>query len=172
MWKINIQLYQLNKYFFQGDVALTIIKQPEQQHRARYQTEGSRGAVKDIEGNGFPIVQLTGYYKPAVLQVGSTCCSLSQKVIVTVAKVNSHFQVYIGSDIGKVTPHMFYQACKVSGKNSTPCVEKKIEGTCVIELALEPAKDMCANCDCVGILKVGISGMIHFWQVHSKIDSD
>ncbi|ENN74818.1 hypothetical protein YQE_08591, partial [Dendroctonus ponderosae] len=113
-----------------SDVVLTIIKQPEQQHRARYQTEGSRGAVKDIEGNGFPIVQLTGYYKPAVLQV------------------------YIGTDIGKVSPHMFYQACKVSGKNSTPCVEKKIEGTCVIELALDPAKDMCANCDCVGILKV------------------
>ncbi|XP_019764152.1 serine-rich adhesin for platelets isoform X6 [Dendroctonus ponderosae] len=112
-----------------SDVVLTIIKQPEQQHRARYQTEGSRGAVKDIEGNGFPIVQLTGYYKPAVLQV------------------------YIGTDIGKVSPHMFYQACKVSGKNSTPCVEKKIEGTCVIELALDPAKDMCANCDCVGILK-------------------
>lgn len=51
------------------DVSLTIIKQPEQQHRARYQTEGSRGAVKDREGNGFPIVQLTGYYKPATLQV-------------------------------------------------------------------------------------------------------
>ncbi|XP_050309725.1 uncharacterized protein LOC126745779 isoform X2 [Anthonomus grandis grandis] len=112
-----------------SDVSLTIVKQPEQQHRARYQTEGSRGAVKDRDGNGFPIVQLTGYYKPAVLQV------------------------YIGTDVGKVAPHMFYQACKVSGKNSTPCVEKKIEGTCVIELGLDPSKDMCATCDCVGILK-------------------
>ncbi|KAL1494845.1 hypothetical protein ABEB36_010368 [Hypothenemus hampei] len=112
-----------------SDVALTIVKQPEQQHRARYQTEGSRGAVKDRDGNGFPIVQLTGYYKPAVLQV------------------------YIGTDVGKVTPHMFYQACKVSGKNSTPCVEKKIDGTCVIELGLDPSKEMCATCDCVGILK-------------------
>ncbi|XP_076271222.1 nuclear factor of activated T cells 3 isoform X2 [Rhynchophorus ferrugineus] len=112
-----------------GDIALTIVKQPEQQHRARYQTEGSRGAVKDRDGNGFPIVQLTGYYKPATLQV------------------------YIGTDVGKVTPHMFYQACKVSGKNSTPCYEKKIDGTCVIELALDPAKEMCATCDCVGILK-------------------
>lgn len=46
-----------------------IVKQPEQQHRARYQTEGSRGAVKDREGNGFPIVKLTGYYKPTTLQV-------------------------------------------------------------------------------------------------------
>ncbi|CAG9768462.1 unnamed protein product [Ceutorhynchus assimilis] len=120
------QLTSTSRY---GDVALTIIKQPEQQHRARYQTEGSRGAVKDREGNGFPIVQLTGYYKPAVLQV------------------------YIGTDVGKVSPHMFYQACKVSGKNSTPCVEKKLDGTCVIELALDPTKDMCATCDCVGILK-------------------
>ncbi|XP_030761123.1 nuclear factor of activated T-cells 5 isoform X2 [Sitophilus oryzae] len=111
------------------DIALTIVKQPEQQHRARYQTEGSRGAVKDRDGNGFPMVQLTGYYKPATLQV------------------------YIGTDVGKVAPHMFYQACKVSGKNSTPCYEKKIDGTCVIELALDPAKEMCANCDCVGILK-------------------
>lgn len=51
------------------DIALSIIKQPEQQHRARYQTEGSRGAVKDREGNGFPVVQLSGYHKPATLQV-------------------------------------------------------------------------------------------------------
>ncbi|XP_060516589.1 nuclear factor of activated T-cells 5 isoform X2 [Cylas formicarius] len=120
---------QLSSTSHTSDIALTIVKQPEQQHRARYQTEGSRGAVKDREGNGFPIVQLTGYYKPATLQV------------------------YIGTDVGKVTPHMFYQACKVSGKNSTPCTEKKIEGTCVIELAFEPSKEMCATCDCVGILK-------------------
>ncbi|XP_019864955.2 uncharacterized protein LOC109594196 isoform X2 [Aethina tumida] len=112
-----------------NDVTLAILKQPEQQHRARYQTEGSRGAVKDREGNGFPIVQLHGYYKPATLQV------------------------FIGTDVGKVAPHMFYQACKVSGKNSTPCVEKKVDGTCVIELQLDPSKDMSATCDCVGILK-------------------
>lgn len=48
---------------------------------------------------------------------------------------------------------MFYQACRVSGKNSTPCTEKKVDGTIVIELQLDPAKDMLATCDCVGILK-------------------
>lgn len=48
---------------------------------------------------------------------------------------------------------MFYQACRVSGKNSTPCVEKKVDGTIVIEIELEPAKEMIATCDCVGILK-------------------
>lgn len=48
---------------------LQILSQPEQQHRARYQTEGSRGAVKDRSGNGFPIVKLLGYDKPTTLQV-------------------------------------------------------------------------------------------------------
>jgi len=52
-----------------GTVQLQITLQPEQQHRARYQTEGSRGAVKDKSGNGFPVVKLNGYSKPAVLQV-------------------------------------------------------------------------------------------------------
>lgn len=108
---------------------LQIICQPEQQHRARYQTEGSRGAVKDRTGNGFPIVRLVGYDKPATLQV------------------------FIGTDLGRVAPHMFYQACRVSGKNSTPCVERKIDGTIVIEVDMDPAKDMLVTCDCVGILK-------------------
>ena len=52
-----------------GAAQLQIVTQPEQQHRARYQTEGSRGAVKDKSGNGFPVVKLNGYSKPAVLQV-------------------------------------------------------------------------------------------------------
>lgn len=49
---------------------------------------------------------------------------------------------------------MFYQACKVSGKNSTPCNEKKVEGTIVIEIEMRPDSDMTITCDCVGILKV------------------
>ncbi|KAF2883938.1 hypothetical protein ILUMI_22230 [Ignelater luminosus] len=120
---------QLTSATRNDEICLRIVSQPEQQHRARYQTEGSRGAVKDRSGNGFPVVQLTGYHKPATLQV------------------------FIGTDVGKVTPHMFYQACRVSGKNSTPCVEKKLDGTVVIELQLDPAKDMVGTCDCVGILK-------------------
>lgn len=62
-------------------------------------------------------------------------------------------QIFIGTDIGRVAPHMFYQACKVSGKNSTQCMEKKLEGTIVIEIELKPENDMTATCDCVGILK-------------------
>ncbi|KAK9511055.1 hypothetical protein O3M35_005702 [Rhynocoris fuscipes] len=112
-----------------GKVQLQILSQPEMQHRARYQTEGSRGAVKDRTGNGFPIVKLSGYKKATTLEV------------------------YIGTDQGRVAPHMFYQACRVSGKNSTPCVEKKVDGTVLIEIELDPSKDMTATCDCVGILK-------------------
>jgi hypothetical protein len=41
-----------------GKTHLQILCQPEQQHRARYQTEGSRGAVKDRSGNGFPVVKV------------------------------------------------------------------------------------------------------------------
>jgi Rel homology dimerisation domain/Rel homology DNA-binding domain len=52
-----------------------------------------------------------------------------------------------------VSPHIFYQACKVSGKNSTPCYETKTEGTMVIEIELKPENDMTVICDCVGILK-------------------
>lgn len=66
---------------------------------------------------------------------------------------NYNLQVFIGSDIGRVSPHMFYQACKVSGKNSTPCSERKTEGTMVIEIELKPENDMTVVCDCVGILK-------------------
>lgn len=42
-----------------GKVTLSIVNQPEQQHRARYQTEGSRGAVKDRSGQGFPSVKVS-----------------------------------------------------------------------------------------------------------------
>ena len=31
----------------------------------RYQTEGSRGAIKDRSGSGFPTVRLDGYNLPA-----------------------------------------------------------------------------------------------------------
>lgn len=105
----------------------------------RYQTEGSRGAVKDRSGNGFPVVKLMSYDKPTTLQI------------------------FIGTDVGRVAPHMFYQACKVSGKNSTPCNEKKVEGTIVIEIDLKPETDMTATCDCVGILKVSIFDIINFY---------
>lgn len=66
-------------------------------------------------------------------------------------------QVFIGTDIGRVAPHMFYQACKVAGKNSTQCNEKKVDGTVVIEIEFKPEQDMTITCDCVGILKVSFT---------------
>lgn len=112
-----------------GKIDLCILIQPEEQHRARYMTEGSRGSIKDEKGTGFPTVKLVGYSQPVVLQI------------------------FIGSDQGKVQPHLFYQACKVTGKNCTPCTERVIDGTCVIEINMMPETEMTVSCDCIGILK-------------------
>ncbi|KAG7283713.1 hypothetical protein CRUP_034337 [Coryphaenoides rupestris] len=89
---------------------LNIVVQPETQHRARYLTEGSRGSVKDRTQQGFPTVKLEGVSEPVVLQV------------------------FVGNDTGRVKPHGFYQACRVTGRNTTACKEVDIEGTTVIEL--------------------------------------
>ncbi|CAI9579763.1 unnamed protein product [Staurois parvus] len=109
---------------------LKIVVQPETQHRARYLTEGSRGSVKDRTQQGFPTVKLEGHNEPVVLQV------------------------FVGNDSGRVKPHGFYQACRVTGRNTTPCKEVDIEGTTVIEVMLEPSNMMTLAVDCVGILKL------------------
>ncbi|CAE1301827.1 NFAT5 [Acanthosepion pharaonis] len=93
-------------------------------------TEGSRGAVKDQTQQGYPVVQLYGPVQTALLQV------------------------FVGTDTGKVKPHPFYQACKVSGKNSTPCTERDIDSTTTIEIELSSTNDLMASIDCVGILKL------------------
>nr|XP_033797769.1 nuclear factor of activated T-cells 5 isoform X2 [Geotrypetes seraphini]XP_033797770.1 nuclear factor of activated T-cells 5 isoform X2 [Geotrypetes seraphini] len=109
---------------------LKIIVQPETQHRARYLTEGSRGSVKDRTQQGFPTVKLEGHNEHVMLQV------------------------FVGNDSGRVKPHGFYQACRVTGRNTTPCKEVDIEGTTVIEVGLDPSNDMTLAVDCVGILKL------------------
>ncbi|CAG5118372.1 unnamed protein product, partial [Candidula unifasciata] len=111
-------------------VELKILAQPEPQHRARYQTEGSRGAIKDESQQGYPIIKLCGYSQATKLQV------------------------YIGDEGAKAKPHGFYQACRVSGKNSTSCVEQEIEGTVVLEVDLLPENNMTVKLDCIGILKL------------------
>lgn len=109
---------------------LKILVQPETQHRARYLTEGSRGSVKDRTQQGFPTVKLEGVSEPVVLQV------------------------FVANDAGRVKPHGFYQACRVTGRNTTACKEVDIDGTTVIEIPLEPSNDMTLAVDCVGILKL------------------
>lgn len=51
-------------------------------------------------------------------------------------------QVFVANDAGRVKPHGFYQACRVTGRNTTACKEVDIEGTTVIEIPLEPSTDM------------------------------
>lgn len=51
-------------------------------------------------------------------------------------------QVFVGNDGGRVKPHGFYQACRVTGRNTTACQEVDIDGTTVIEVALEPSSNM------------------------------
>ncbi|XP_063168838.1 nuclear factor of activated T-cells 5 isoform X2 [Candoia aspera] len=109
---------------------LKILVQPETQHRARYLTEGSRGSVKDRTQQGFPTVKLEGHNDPVTLQI------------------------FVGNDSGRVKPHGFYQACRVTGRNTTPCKEVDIEGTTVIEVGLDPSNSMTLAVDCVGILKL------------------
>ncbi|XP_048461999.1 nuclear factor of activated T-cells 5-like [Rhincodon typus] len=109
---------------------LKVLVQPETQHRARYLTEGSRGSVKDRTQQGFPTVKLEGYNEPVTLQI------------------------FVGNDSGRVKPHGFYQACRVTGRNTTPCKEVDIEGTTVIEVSLDPGNNMTLAVDCVGILKL------------------
>ena len=41
---------------------LKILDQPEEQHRARYLTEGSRGAVKNRTGDGHAVVQVRMFF--------------------------------------------------------------------------------------------------------------
>ncbi|XP_048371566.1 nuclear factor of activated T-cells 5 isoform X2 [Sphaerodactylus townsendi] len=109
---------------------LKILVQPETQHRARYLTEGSRGSVKDRTQQGFPTIKLEGHNEAVTLQV------------------------FVGNDSGRVKPHGFYQACRVTGRNTTPCKEVDIEGTTVIEVGLDPNNNMTLAVDCVGILKL------------------
>lgn len=51
-------------------------------------------------------------------------------------------QIFVGNDAGRVKPHGFYQACRVTGRNTTACKEVDIEGTTVIEVPLDPSSSM------------------------------
>lgn len=100
-------------------------------YRARYLTEGSRGSIKDKSGLGHPIVKLYGYTGPLVLRL----------------------ECYIGHDKQLGEPHLFYQASKISGKNSTRCSTSRTDGVTVVSIELDPENEMKANIDCIGILK-------------------
>ncbi|KAM5194235.1 nuclear factor of activated T-cells, cytoplasmic 4 [Mantella aurantiaca] len=116
---------------FEG-LELRIEVQPRTHHRAHYETEGSRGAVKASPG-GHPVVKLVGYSeKPLTLQM------------------------FIGTaDERNLRPHAFYQVHRITGKMvATPSYEALVGSTKVLEMSLLPENNMCANIDCAGILKL------------------
>ncbi|XP_078139894.1 nuclear factor of activated T-cells, cytoplasmic 2 isoform X2 [Centroberyx gerrardi] len=116
-----------------GQYELLIQEQPRSHHRAHYETEGSRGAVKTPKG-GHPEVQLRGYQGAAPLSL----------------------QVFIGTaDERLLKPHAFYQVHRITGKTvTTPSMERMVSGTKVLEIPLEPKNHMRVVIDCAGILKL------------------
>lgn len=116
-----------------GSYELRIEVQPKPHHRAHYETEGSRGAVKAPTG-GHPVVQLHGYMENKPLGL----------------------QIFIGTaDERILKPHAFYQVHRITGKTVTTTSYEKIVGnTKVLEIPLEPKNNMRATIDCAGILKL------------------
>ncbi|XP_041860313.1 nuclear factor of activated T-cells, cytoplasmic 2 isoform X2 [Melanotaenia boesemani] len=112
---------------------LSVEVQPKPHHRAHYETEGSRGAVKAPTG-GHPVVQLHGYRGKEPLGL----------------------QIFIGTaDERILKPHAFYQVHRITGKTvTTTSFEKIMNGTKVLEIPLEPKNNMKAIIDCAGILKL------------------
>ncbi|XP_036412274.1 nuclear factor of activated T-cells, cytoplasmic 1-like isoform X1 [Colossoma macropomum] len=116
-----------------GPYSLQIEVQPKSHHRAHYETEGSRGAVKALSG-GHPVVQLYGYMESEPLTL----------------------QLFIGTaDDRLLRPHAFYQVHRITGKTvSTASHEAMQSNTKVLEIPLLPENNMRAIIDCAGILKL------------------
>ncbi|XP_053348451.1 nuclear factor of activated T-cells, cytoplasmic 3 [Clarias gariepinus] len=111
---------------------LKIEVHPKAHHRAHYETEGSRGAVKATSG-GHPVVKLIGYNEKPV-----------------------NLQMFIGTaDDRYLRPHAFYQVHRITGKTvATASQEILISSTKVLEIPLLPENNMSASIDCAGILKL------------------
>ncbi|XP_075044918.1 nuclear factor of activated T-cells, cytoplasmic 3 [Mixophyes fleayi] len=115
-----------------GQCELKVEVQPKTHHRAHYETEGSRGAVKAVTG-GHPVVKLIGYTEKPI-----------------------NLQMFIGTaDDRYLRPHAFYQVHRITGKTvATASQEIIITSTKVLEIPLLPENSMCASIDCAGILKL------------------
>ncbi|XP_030630118.1 nuclear factor of activated T-cells, cytoplasmic 4 [Chanos chanos] len=112
---------------------LRIEVQPRPHHRAHYETEGSRGAVKASPG-GHPVVKLLGYNERQPLSL----------------------QVFVGTaDDRSIRPHPFYQIHRVTGKMVGTASQESIQaGTKLLDIPLNPDTNMTALIDCAGILKL------------------
>ncbi|XP_034558086.1 nuclear factor of activated T-cells, cytoplasmic 4 isoform X2 [Notolabrus celidotus] len=112
---------------------LRIEVQPRPHHRAHYETEGSRGAVKATP-TGHPIVKLCGYTERKPLSL----------------------QVFVGTaDDRSIRPHPFYQIHRVTGKMVGTASHESVQaGTKLLDIPLNPENNMTALIDCAGILKL------------------
>uniref|UniRef100_A0A3B3UYL5 Nuclear factor of activated T cells 4 n=1 Tax=Poecilia latipinna TaxID=48699 RepID=A0A3B3UYL5_9TELE len=110
---------------------LRIEVQPRPHHRAHYETEGSRGAVKAAP-TGHPVVKLCGYAERKPLSL----------------------QVFVGTaDDRSIRPHPFYQI-HVTGKMVGTASHESVQaGTKLLDIPLNPENNMTAI-DCAGILKL------------------
>lgn len=110
---------------------LTLVRQPATNHRARYKTEGSRGAVKDRTGKGFPVIRLEGY----------SGCNPVKLVC------------FIGDENKVGEPHPIYKVSKVTSRTATPCNCRSVNGVKALEFELSPENGMELEINCIGILK-------------------
>ncbi|XP_034021270.1 nuclear factor of activated T-cells, cytoplasmic 4, partial [Thalassophryne amazonica] len=112
---------------------LRIEVQPRPHHRAHYETEGSRGAVKAAPA-GHPVVKLCGYTERKPLSL----------------------QVFVGTaDDRSIRPHPFYQIHRVTGKMVGTASHESIQaGTKLLDIPLNPDNNMTALIDCAGVLKL------------------
>ncbi|KAG8504351.1 Nuclear factor of activated T-cells, cytoplasmic 1 protein, partial [Galemys pyrenaicus] len=139
-----------------GPYELRIEVQPKSHHRAHYETEGSRGAVKASAG-GHPSVQgdgRRGRGRPAGGR--HTLRPLSPQLHGYVDSEPLTLQLFIGTaDDRLLRPHAFYQVHRITGKTvSTTSHEALLSNTKVLEIPLLPENSMRAIIDCAGILKL------------------
>ncbi|VDM16751.1 unnamed protein product, partial [Hydatigera taeniaeformis] len=113
------------------DVKLTLLQQPELQHRARYLTEGSRGPIKNRTFDGYPTIQLQGWSGPAMVQV------------------------FVANESTDPHLHLFYQVCLVSTKSNRGCSELVCGFTTVVQVPFTPnTEDRVMSVDSVGLVKL------------------
>uniref|UniRef100_A0A5K3FI27 RHD domain-containing protein n=1 Tax=Mesocestoides corti TaxID=53468 RepID=A0A5K3FI27_MESCO len=113
------------------NVKLTLLQQPELQHRARYLTEGSRGPIKNRNFDGYPTIQLEGWSGPALVQV------------------------FVANEASDPHLHMFYQVCLVSTKSNRGCSELVYGFTTVVQAPFTPnSEDRVMSIDSVGLVKL------------------
>ncbi|GAU88577.1 hypothetical protein RvY_01255 [Ramazzottius varieornatus] len=116
-----------------GCTELLILRQPEAQHRPRYETEGSRGRIKDRSGSMCPAVQLRNFHgQSAVLQV------------------------YVAVERGLPKPHPLFRVCKVNSKRTAPAIlRSQPEDNCtILEIPFSAKDDWTIDIDCCSLVKL------------------